>query len=73
MIIDLLKPVSFPIREKILNYLKIVLNSSHHLQSVIEDALDISRIENNKFRLFMEDWNLRDAVNEVCEIMRFQL
>ena len=29
--------------------LKIITNSALHLQSVIEDALDISRIENNKF------------------------
>lgn len=49
MVKDLLSTVSFPLREKILNYLKIVMNSSHHLQNVIEDALDISRIENNNF------------------------
>lgn len=29
--------------------LKVVLNSSLHLQNVIEDALDLSRLENNKF------------------------
>jgi signal transduction histidine kinase len=28
-------------------YLTIILNSSLHLQNVIEDALDMTRIENN--------------------------
>ena len=34
---------------KAYNYLKVILNSSLHLETVIEDALDMSRIENNKF------------------------
>jgi len=34
---------------KINTLLKVILNSSLHLQNVIEDALDISRLENNKF------------------------
>lgn len=37
------------IDDRVKNYLKIILNSSLHLQNVIEDALDMSRIENNKF------------------------
>jgi signal transduction histidine kinase len=31
------------------SYISIALNSSIHLQNVIEDALDITRMENNKF------------------------
>lgn len=34
-----------------LNYLKIIHNSSLHLQNVIEDALDLSRIENKQFEM----------------------
>ena len=34
---------------KAFKYLTIILNSALHLESVIEDALDMSRIENNKF------------------------
>ena len=37
------------IDSRVNNYLNIILNSSLHLQNVIEDALDMSRIENNKF------------------------
>jgi signal transduction histidine kinase len=37
------------IDERVKKYLNTILNSSLHLQNVIEDALDMSRIENNKF------------------------
>jgi signal transduction histidine kinase len=37
------------IDKRIQTYLNVILNSSLHLQNVIEDALDMSRIENNKF------------------------
>lgn len=59
--------------DKLSTFLGVVLNSSMHLQSVIEDALDISRLENNKFTLYKEIFDIRNAVNEVCEIMKFQL
>lgn len=59
--------------DKISNFLKVVLNSSIHLQNVIEDALDISRLENNKFTLYKEQFDVRAAATEVCEIMQFQL
>lgn len=49
------------------------MNSSVHLENVIQDALDISRIENNKFTLLMERFDIRTAVKEVSEIMQFQL
>lgn len=71
MVLALIPSLKLPPGEKITPYLKIILNSSHHLQSVIEDALDISRIENNKFQLFKELCTIREAVKEVCDIMRF--
>ncbi|TNV85960.1 hypothetical protein FGO68_gene11327 [Halteria grandinella] len=69
MVLDLMPMTG----ERMQNYLKVVLNSSMHLQSVIEDALDISRLENNKFTLYKEQFDIRAAVNEVCEIMKFQI
>lgn len=68
MIIDYF---SLELNEKIVNYLKVILNSALHLQNVIEDALDMSRIENNKFSIFDEMFDIRAAVNEVCDIMKF--
>lgn len=40
---------------------------------MIEDALDMSRLENNKFSIFREFFELRQAIEGVCSIMRFQL
>lgn len=63
MVIELFKRgVDDVQRDRISNLLHIVLNSSVHLQNVIEDALDITRIENNKFSVFIEEFNLREVV-----------
>ena len=56
-----------------ITYLNIILSSALHLQSVIDDALDVSRLENNKFTIYNELFNLNNAITEVCDIMRFQL
>ena len=74
MILDTLIPKVAPnISEKIVEFLKVALNSSLHLQNVIEDALDISRIENNKFSLLLEPFDLGLAAKEACDIMGFQI
>lgn len=57
--------------EKILKYVEIILNSASHLANVIEDALDLSRIENNKFEVNIEEVNIRDIIEEVYNIMEF--
>jgi signal transduction histidine kinase len=52
-IIPILKMIfeSLPITDidRLLKYLRLILNSAYHLQNVIEDALDMSRLENGKF------------------------
>lgn len=53
--------------------LSIIINSAYHLQSVIEDALDMSRLENNKFEINCELFDIRKIVKEVTEIMDFQM
>lgn len=50
-----------------------MLNSSIHLQNVIEDALDMSRLENNKFTIFKELFDARKAINGIQEVMQFQI
>ena len=57
---------------KITTLLRIVRNSSIHLENVVNDALDITRIENHKFEIFKSTFKIRETVQEVCEIMRFQ-
>jgi signal transduction histidine kinase len=49
----------------------VILNASLHLQSVIEDALDMSRIENNKFEIISEKFNLRECLEEIIKVMTF--
>lgn len=60
-----------PKYSRIMQFLKIVHNSSIHLESVIEDALDISRLENNKFSLVMKSENVGAIMQEVMEVMQF--
>jgi signal transduction histidine kinase len=43
------------------------------LANVIEDVLEMSRIENGKFSINEELFNLREAIDTVCKIMEFQL
>lgn len=52
--------------KRIRDLLKVVLNSSLHLQNVIEDALDLSRLENNKFQLVKDYFDIRSTLDEVC-------
>lgn len=59
--------------EKIAELIRIVNNSVIHLQNIIEDALDISRIENNNFQINKEILDIKNVVNEVCDIMNFQV
>lgn len=54
-------------------FLKIIYNGALHLQNVIEDALDLSRIENNKFEVNLSFFNIRESLEEIIEIMSFQV
>jgi len=38
---------------------------------VIEDALDMSRLENNKFEIYFSEFDIRETIKEVIEIMNF--
>ena len=42
-----------------------VNSTAYHLQNIIEDALDMSRIENNKFEANLETFNIRKIIEEV--------
>ena len=51
--------------------MKIIKNSSLHLSHLIEDALDMSRIENDKFEINLEEFSIREIANEIYDIMEF--
>jgi signal transduction histidine kinase len=72
IIMMMLESMHSTIEPRIQNYLKVILNSAYHLQNVIEDALDMSRLENNKFTIFKEMFDIRASVKEVCDILSFQ-
>ena len=50
----------------------IILNAALHLLSVVEDALDMSRIENNQFQIVKESFNPKDCLDEILKVMQFQ-
>lgn len=63
----LLMQMSGEINEEQKKQLNLVKNSSKHLLSLINDILDISKIEAGKVELFIEEFKLDDIVREVVE------
>lgn len=52
-------------------YLDIIVNSAIHLENVIEDALDMSRIENERFEINIATFDIKEAIQETFDIMQF--
>ena len=57
-------------REQVLNYLKKISTSSQHLLSLINDVLDMSRIENGKIKIDEKPVHLPDIVHDVRSIIQ---
>ena len=53
--------------------LDIVHTSGQHLLSLINDVIDISKIEAGKIAMYMEEFNLKDVVNEAVSIVMPQI
>ena len=58
--------------EKVRNYAEKIVISSQHLLSLINDVLDMSKIESGKTTLNLSDVNLADIVQEADNIIRPQ-
>ncbi|KHF41044.1 two-component system histidine kinase PnpS [Halalkalibacter okhensis] len=56
-----------PLREK---FLTIIANESERLQSLIQDLLDLSRIEQAYFQLNWKRTNIQHIVSEVIELLK---
>ena len=56
-------------REKIENSLDEIRIASSHLLGLLNDILDMSKIESGKFTLFFEDFSLRTAMDEVARMV----
>jgi len=58
-----------PLNEKQKEYLNDILNSGHHLLHLINDVLDLAKVEAGKMELFPEAFSVRTVVDEVCSII----
>lgn len=57
-------------KEKVLDSLKKVESASHHLLNLINDVLEMSRIENGRFALNEENIVIQDLIDEVDNMFR---
>jgi protein-histidine pros-kinase len=57
------------INDKQKEYLNDILNSGRHLLQLINDVLDLSKVEAGKMELFPETFALPKAVDEVCSVV----
>jgi cell cycle sensor histidine kinase DivJ len=53
-------------------YAHLIHESGEHLLSVVNEVLDMSKIEAGKFDIIVEPFNVDGLVNSCCEIMRHQ-
>ncbi|WP_294413683.1 transporter substrate-binding domain-containing protein [uncultured Ruminococcus sp.] len=56
-------------KEKVRDYLGKISVSSQHLLSLINDVLDMSRIESGKVLINVSEAHLTDVINDICTIV----
>jgi signal transduction histidine kinase/CheY-like chemotaxis protein len=55
---------------KYLGFLRSILQSGQHLLNIINDILDLSKVEAGKMELFPESFQVRPAIETVCQVMK---
>lgn len=58
-----------PLNSKQKEYLSDILNSANHLLKLINDVLDLAKVESGKMELFPEELSLRTAIKEVSSVL----
>lgn len=58
-----------PLNEQQKDFLNDILSSGRHLLQLINDVLDLSKVEAGKMELFPETFALPQAVEEVCSVI----
>jgi signal transduction histidine kinase len=61
-----------PLTEKQARFVNNILVGGRHLLTLINDILDLAKIEAGKMRLDLAPLALRDAITEVCDVMQLQ-
>jgi protein-histidine pros-kinase len=59
----------WPLNAKQKEYLADVLASGRHLLQLINDVLDLSKVEAGRMQIRCEDFSLEEAVDEVCAVV----
>lgn len=57
-----------PLNDKQKEYLTDILNSGRHLLQLINDVLDLAKVEAGKMALVPETFHVRKAIDEVCAV-----
>lgn len=65
-----LKGLSGPLNEEQRDNLTRSYNSAKHLLGLITDIIDISKIESGKIDIFIEEFKLRDVIDEAVETIK---
>jgi hemerythrin-like metal-binding protein/PAS domain S-box-containing protein len=58
-----------PLTPRQADQLSKILSSAHHLLQIINDILDLSKIESNKFTLERKDFHLSRMIDHVCSML----
>ncbi|WP_434683621.1 GAF domain-containing protein [Pseudanabaena minima] len=61
-----------PLREEQRNFVQIILDSGDALLTVINDILDFSKIESGNLQLEQKEFNIKDTMNSVCNLLSKQ-
>lgn len=59
-----------PVNEEQKEFLKDILESSSHLLSLINDLLDIAKIESGKEKIILESMNIKATIKEVIDMFQ---
>lgn len=58
------------VEQKPMSFLRSIASSSHHLLSLINDILDLSKVDAGKMDVVPEVFPVRSAVDGICHVMR---
>ena len=58
------------IEEKHVSFLRHILTSGQHLLGIINDILDLSKIEAGRMEIYSEKFDVRQVIESVCAVLR---